>query len=371
MGMGTYTSKKKSASSYLASVNTSNKWSDELDSIYTQIANREKFNYDQNNDALYKQYAQQYQQNAKLAMDDTVGQVSSLTGGYANSYAATAGQAMYNQQMGNLNEKALELYQLALQQYNMESDRLMGIYNMTATNYGFDQDRINSEIAQAQWNAEFDENQRQYDESMAYEYARAAAQDAQWKAEFNEMQRQYNESLKYDYARAAAQDAQWAADLAAENSRYYAGLSAENSRYYAGLAYDKQRAKASDEQYASDLAYKYAALEADKAYNDAKLTEDKRQFDLSLAEDQRQFNEKQKKSTYSGSKTKVMSKTEYERTVSALPNDLRQYLTYGAVQTTNSDEVRKRRVTALKTSVDQNSISEDTAEKLLVYWGYY
>lgn len=345
IGSSIYSSKKKkTGSSYLASVNTSNKWSDELDSIYTQIANREKFNYDQNNDALYKQYAQQYQQNAKLAMEDTVGQVSALTGGYANSYAATAGQAMYNQQMGNLNEKALEIYQLALQRYNMEGDRLMGIYNMTASNYGLEQDRINSEVAQAQWNAEFDENQRQYDESMAFEYARAAAQDAQW-----------------------------AAELAAENSRYYAGLSAENSRYYAGLAYDKQRAKASDEQYASDLAYKYAALEADKAYNDAKLAEDKRQFDLSLAEDQRQFNEKQKKSTTTGSKpkTKVMSKTEYERTVSALPNDLRQYLTYGAVQTTNSDEVRKRRVTALKTSVDQNSISEDTAEKLLVYWGYY
>jgi hypothetical protein len=343
IGTSIYSSKKKkTGSSYLASVDTSNKWSSALDNVYNQLANREAFSYDMNSDALYKQYAQQYQANAKLAMEDTVGQVSALTGGYANSYASTAGQAMYNQQMEGLNEKALDIYQLALQRYNMESDRLMGLYNATASNYGLEQDRINSEVSMAQWNAEFDENQRQYDESMAY-----------------------------DYARAAAQDAQWAADLAAENSRYYAGLSAENSRYYAGLAYDKQRAKASDEQYASDLAYKYAALEADKAYNDAKLAEDKRQFDLSLAEDQRQFNEKQKKSTSSSSKTKVMSKTEYERTVSALPNDLRQYLTYGAVQTTNSDEVRKRRVTALKTSVDQNSISEDTAEKLLVYWGYY
>lgn len=331
MGIGT---------SVYSGVNTRNKWEDELNDIYQQINNREKFNYNQNNDALYKQYAQQYQQNAKLAMEDTVGQVSALTGGYANSYAATAGQAMYNQQMSGLNDKALEIYQLALQQYNDEGDRLMGIYNMTASNYGLEQNRIDSEVAQAQWAAEFAESQRQFNANLAYEKERATASDAQW-----------------------------AAELAAQNDRHYASISAENGRYYAGLSYDKQRAKASDEQYATDLAYKYAALEADKAYNDAKLAEDKRQFDLSLAEDQRQFNEKQKKSATGDPKPKVMSKTEYERTVNALPNDLRRYLTYGAVKT-DSDATRYNRGTALETSVAQGDISKETAEKLLTYWGY-
>ena len=311
-------------------VNTYNKWQEELDDIYKKINEREAFSYDQNNDALYKQYAQQYQANAKLAMEDTVGQVSALTGGYANSYAATAGQAMYNQQMNGLNDKALEIYQAALQQYNMESDRLMGIYSMTASNYGLEQDRINSEVAQAQWAAEYAESQRQF-----------------------------NAQLEYDKERAAADDARWKAELASDEARYYAGLSAENARYYAGLSYDEQRAKASDAQYAQDLAYKYAALESDKAYNDAKL-----------AEEQRQYNNK-KTSSGSGSTSKKVTKADYERTMGTIPTDLKQYLTYGTKNIKTNEGLRDARVSAIETTLNRGDLSEDDAETLLRYYGYY
>ncbi len=232
---------------YISKVNKNNKWESKLDSIYNQINSREKFKYDMNGDALYKQYAQQYQQNAKLAMEDTVGQISALTGGYANSYAATAGQAMYNQQMQGLNDKAIDLYQLALQQYNAEGDRLNNLYGITADAYGMEQDRINSDIALAKWKTEFDENQRQY-----------------------------NQSLVYDYSRAAAQDVQWAAELAAEQGQFYTSM-----------AYEKSRDKESDSQYARELAYKYAALEKENeqyekslAYDYAKLDEERRQFNV-------------------------------------------------------------------------------------------
>lgn len=131
-------------------VNKKNKWEDELDSIYNQINTREKFKYNMNADALYKQYAQQYENNAKLAMQDTVGQISALTGGYGNSYAETAGQAMYNQQMQGLNDRALELYQLALNQYNAEGDRLMNIYGITADQYNTEYNKIRDEVADQQ-----------------------------------------------------------------------------------------------------------------------------------------------------------------------------------------------------------------------------
>ena len=248
---------------YATQINRTNKWSDELDSIYGQISNREKFSYDMNNDAFYQQYAQQYANNAKLAMEDTVGQISALTGGYGNSYAATAGQAMYNQQMQGLNDKATELYQLALQKYNAEGDRLNNLYSMTANAYGMEQDRINSEIAEAQWNAQFDEQVRQYNTTMAYNAARDAVADAQWAAGY-----------AFDASRALVGDAQWATSFAygAERDKvadsqwqktfdYNASRDAvADSQWQQTFDYQKQRDAVSDSQYAQDLAYKYAAL---------------------------------------------------------------------------------------------------------------
>lgn len=321
-------------------VNRTNKWSDELESIYGQIANREKFSYDMNNDAFYKQYAQQYANNAKLAMQDTVAQASALTGGYANSYAATAGQAMYNRQMEGLNDRATELYNLALQTYNVESDRLNSIYSMTANNYALDQDRINSEIAEAQWQAEFDESQRQYNENMAYQRQRDSVADYQWNKTYNyNAQRdavadsQWQQSFDYGKERDLVSDSQWQQSFDYNANRD----SVEDARWEKQFEYQQQRDAVSDSQFAKEMAYKYAAL------NDKNAS------------------------------SKSISKTEYERTVNSLPNDLRLYLNTGATQgTNNSDEIRQRRVTALQTAVERNedSVSEETAKKLLQYWGY-
>lgn len=352
IGSSIYSSKKKTGSSYLASVNTSNKWASALDDSYNKLANREEFSYDQNNDALYQQYAQMYQQNAKLAMEDTVGQVSALTGGYANSYASTAGQAMYNQQMNNLNEKSLEIYRLALQRYNMETDRLMNLHSATATNYGLEQDRINSEVSMAQWNAEFDENQRQYDENMAYQYSRAAAQDAQWAAEYaldnarlsSENSRFYAQ-LSYDKQRAATQDAQWAKEQAYKQERDLVADSQWQQSFdykkdvdQRDFEYQKQRDAVSDSQFAKELAYKYASLNSKSS---------------------------------SSSSTKKVTKSEYETTMNTIPNDLKQYLTYGTKNIKTNEDLRDARVSAIETSLNRGDLSEEKAEILLRYYGYY
>ena len=248
-----------------SSVDKTNKWEDELKSIYDQNINRKKFSYDMNADALYKQYAQQYEQNAKLAMQDTVGQVSALTGGYGNSYAQTAGQAVYNQQMSGMNDKALELYQLALNQYNAEGDRLMNLYGITADQYQTEYNRIRDEVADEQWQKSFEEQQRQYNlglamdaagmaidvgefgASMAFDISRAAASDAQWEKSFAYQQErdavsdnQWQQSFDYTKERDAVSDAQW----------------------QQSFDYTKERDAVSDAQYQQELEYKYAALNA-------------------------------------------------------------------------------------------------------------
>lgn len=106
-------------------------YTDQLQSLYDQIINREKFSYDMNADALYNQYKQQYQQMGKAAMQDTMGQAAALTGGYGNSYASTAGNQAYQNYLQLLNDKVPQFAQMAFEQYQAEGDALNQKYAIT------------------------------------------------------------------------------------------------------------------------------------------------------------------------------------------------------------------------------------------------
>ena len=108
-------------------------WSDPYKDQYmgylNQYANRDPFSYDFNSDALYQQYKDQYIQQGRMAMMDTMGQAAAMTGGYGNSYAQTVGQQAYNQQLNQLNEMIPELYDRAYNRYNQEGQNLLNMYN--------------------------------------------------------------------------------------------------------------------------------------------------------------------------------------------------------------------------------------------------
>lgn len=99
------------------------------------LTGREKFNYDLNSDALYQQYAEQYRNMGKLASEDVMGQAAMLTGGYGNSYAATAGNQAYQSYLNQLNNMVPELYNSALNAYNAEGQRLADNVNMYMQDY--------------------------------------------------------------------------------------------------------------------------------------------------------------------------------------------------------------------------------------------
>jgi hypothetical protein len=219
-------------------VDKTNKWEDELESIYQTINDREKFNYDMNKDALHKQYSQQYQQNAELAMQDTVGQISALTGGYGNSYAETAGQAIYNQTMGGMNEKALQLYQLALNTYNSEGDRLMQIYGITSDQYQNEFNRIRAEVADEQWRRQMVEQQRQYIWSLAMEAA----------------------GMAIDVGKFAVGTAVDAGIAGAGLALDAANMGMNHYEWQQSMDYQRERDAISDARYQQELALKYAEL---------------------------------------------------------------------------------------------------------------
>lgn len=119
----------------------------QLQDIYDQIVNRDKFSYDLNADALYQQYADQYTLQGEMASMDVMGQAAALTGGYGNSYAQMVGQQTYQGYLQQLNNIVPELYGMALDQYNAEGEQLYNQYAMTGdlaeTEYGRYQDALN------------------------------------------------------------------------------------------------------------------------------------------------------------------------------------------------------------------------------------
>lgn len=216
-----------------------------LDDIMNKILNREQFSYDLNGDAFYQQYKDKYVQQGKMAMQDTMGQAAAMTGGYGNSYAATVGNQAYQASLENLNDIVPELYQMAYDRYNQEGQDMLNKYSMLsddrATQYGEWTDGYNRLATDRGYYADQYDAERNYDYSkyaddrdfsygqyaddrnfgynqwadgynMAYGEHRDAIADKQWQANFDEAQRQYEEQMafnreQFDYQKAQAQKA--------------------------------------------------------------------------------------------------------------------------------------------------------------------
>lgn len=102
----------------------------QIQSLLGQIQNRDPFEYDFNADPLYQQYKDQYMQGGKLAMMDTMADAAGLTGGYASSYANTAGNQAYQMYLGQLNNVIPQLYDAAYGRYMDEGNALYDQMNL-------------------------------------------------------------------------------------------------------------------------------------------------------------------------------------------------------------------------------------------------
>ena len=101
-----------------------------LNELFDQISNRDKFSYDVNKDPLYGAYKDEYIQQGKLAMKDTMGQAAALTGGYGNTYGQQVGQQAYDAYLQKLSAAIPELYGMAYKMYQDEGDQLKDLYGM-------------------------------------------------------------------------------------------------------------------------------------------------------------------------------------------------------------------------------------------------
>lgn len=187
-----------------------------LQEYYDKLMNRKDFSFDINGNALFNQYKDYYQKQGQLAMMDTMGQASALTGGFGNSYAASAGQQAYQQNLDKLNDVVPELYQLALQQYQMEGDNLQSMYGILADDRDFAYNKYLGDVDI--WQGERDFAYQKYrgdtddyytDKGFAYDQYRDAMAD--WESNRDYLYGQYIDQRDYEHTleRDKVADKQW------------------------------------------------------------------------------------------------------------------------------------------------------------------
>lgn len=274
------------------------KYDVQLDGLLSEMMHRGPFTYDANADPLYNIYKDLYIQNGRRAMQDTIGNAATLTGGYGSSYAQSAGQQMYNQYMEALNARVPELQQQAYQRYADEGDRMAQSWQMynTLENQNYNQYRntvsdwqteraIAQQAAtqaeqfdrqQYQYDTTLRENQRQFNINETFRRDQLAEQARQFDANLAEQIRQANLLDERERNKLAEQARQFDANLA-ENIRQFDQTLAEDQRQYNATLAENQR------QYDSNLAYKYYGTDLDEAYRRDTLAENIRQADLDEA----------------------------------------------------------------------------------------
>ena len=236
-------------------------WQDQLNDVLQQILNREQFSYDLNGDALYQQYKDQYTTQGKMAMMDTMGQAQAMTGGYGNSYAQSVGQQAYQAHLQELNNKIPELYQLAMNKYQMEGDNLQNQAALMAQMEELDYGRYRDQLGD--WQTERDylsnrfDTERDYDygkwadgrdftynqfaDDRAYDYqvGRDKLADEQWQKEFDEAKRQFDQQMSLKNGTSGGGSSSGGGGSSSGGSRSSGGSSSSSP----GSSYDSETAK--------------------------------------------------------------------------------------------------------------------------------
>lgn len=153
----------------------SSPYTEKKNKAITDIENIGDFKYDFADDPMYAAIRDNYARQGKLAMQDTVGKASAATGGYGNSYAASAGAQAYNQYIAQTSEMIPELYQMA---YALHADKKNDAYKKAS---------LYDSLEATDYSRRLDDISRAYND-----YGAAASRaDTAYNRDFNEKSTEY------------------------------------------------------------------------------------------------------------------------------------------------------------------------------------
>lgn len=127
----------------------------QLAELYQKISTRPDFKYDVRADPLYQQYKDQYMQQGKLAMRDTMGKAAGLTGGYGSTYGQSVGQQAYDASLKDLAAAIPELYGVAYDKYKDDGDLLLRLYGLAGDQRDTEYGRFRDEMKDWESDREF------------------------------------------------------------------------------------------------------------------------------------------------------------------------------------------------------------------------
>ena len=280
-------------------------YTEQIKQLLEEVLGRKGLDYDQSKDPFWRTYKDQYTDMGKQAMRDSMGQAATLTGGYASSYAQAVGQQQYNNYLQQLASRAPELYQMALQKYQADSDNLYkrfeavkgmddteyGRYRDDVSDYWRSVDQANAERSFAaslyqtelgQYNA--DRSQQNYENETAYNRYRDAISDYYKQLDYD----RYEEEKAYDRYRDQMSDynnelTQQRYDEQRDYDRYRDAMSdyynsLTQRRYDEQQEYERYRDALSDYNNEEQKSY-------DRWYDSEKLKRDDRDFEYNRAQD--------------------------------------------------------------------------------------
>lgn len=172
-----------------------------IESLLNGLLNKPKFEYDYKKDPAWQAYATKFGMLGDEAMADTLGEVSSATGGMPSSYAITAAAQQKNRYNQQITDIIPTLMQAAYDRYQAGIDtdmNLLGTVNdLGNTAYNQFSDQQNRSMDAASWLAENAYNASrdsvaddQYNREFEYTVSRDKVLDAQWLKNYESDERQ-------------------------------------------------------------------------------------------------------------------------------------------------------------------------------------
>lgn len=216
-------------------------YTDKLNESLKRIEDFRKFSYDMTQDSLFQNALSGAMSSGQIAMQDTIGQASALTGGYGSTYATGAANQAYNSMIQGAFDKLPEFYKMARDAYNedfnrevnkfgmyqdldqQEYGRLLNAYN---AHYQNTNDMYNREYTDFWNNKNFENQNAQFAEEMAYKRGQAAQSQANWEAQWAYQMEQDAKNEQAAKDKAAQAQSNWEKELQLE----YDKLNASNKK---------------------------------------------------------------------------------------------------------------------------------------------
>lgn len=128
----------------------SSPWDEVGRALYEEFASRPAFSYDPRGDALYRAEEERARRAGERAVKDVTARAASATGGYGNSFAATAAAGAYAAEQSGVSAILPELYDLAYGRYQDEGEALLSRIEVAGEMAERDYERHRDEVEDAQ-----------------------------------------------------------------------------------------------------------------------------------------------------------------------------------------------------------------------------